>query len=107
MEQNIFSLILIIVVVTFSVLQARYLRADRSVFTQWAKENGRMLMMIIFILMIVVVNFGSNIQTFMESHHGYKYGFLMICVLGMLEILRLRDPEKEKLDFIQRLMGKK
>jgi hypothetical protein len=39
----------------------------------------------------------------MASHHGYKYGFIMICVLGIVEILRIeKDPEKHGL--ISRLL---
>ena len=39
----------------------------------WAKENGRALMVTIFLLLIGIVNFGGYMADFMNSHHGYKY----------------------------------
>ncbi len=38
-------------------------------------------MVTIFLLLIGIVNFGGYIADFMNGHHGYKYGFIMICVL--------------------------
>ncbi len=101
-ESGIFTLILIVVVGGFAVLQTKYLHADHSVFSEWAKANGRELMITIFVLAILIVNFGGNITDFMNAHHEYKYGFIMICVLGILEILRLEE-DKEKHSFIRRL----
>lgn len=101
-ESSIFTLLLIIVVGAFAVLQTKYLQADHSVFAEWAKAHGRELMITIFMLLILVANFGGKITDFMYSHHGYKYGFIMICVLGILEILRL-EPEKEKHGLLKRL----
>lgn len=89
-ESSIFSLLLILVVGSFAVLQTKYLHANHSVFADWAKENGRALMVTIFLLLIGIVNFGGYIADFMSSHHGYKYGFIMICVLWILEIVRLK-----------------
>lgn len=80
-ESSIFTLLLIAVVGGFAFLQAKYLRGDYSAFGDWAKKNGKSLMIIIFLLLIAVTNFGGNITTFMSMHHGYKYGFMMICVL--------------------------
>lgn len=90
-ESSIFTGILFVVVGGFAVLQAKYLKADHSVFAEWAKSHGRTLMITIFLLLILIVNFGGKITEFMNSHHGYKYGFIMICVLGILEILRLKE----------------
>jgi hypothetical protein len=85
------------------MLQTKYLKTDHSVFAEWAKYNGKTLMVSIFLLLILIVNFGGKITDFMSAHHGYKYGFIMICVLGILEILRI-EPEKEKHSFLARLM---
>ncbi len=104
-ESSIFTLLLIIVVGGFAWLQTRYLRPDHSAFASWARDHGRSLMVTIFLLLILVVNFGGKISEFMNSHHGYKYGFIMICVLGILEILRL-EQDGEKHGFIKRLFGK-
>jgi YjbE family integral membrane protein len=93
-ESTIFSLILIAVVTGFAWLQTKYLKPDHSGFTQWAKEHWRILMVTIFMLLILIVNFGGQISGFMSSHHGYKYGFIMICVLGILEIVRLREKKR-------------
>ena len=49
-------------------------------------------MVTIFLLLILIVNFGGKISEFMTSHHGYKYGFIMICILGILEVMRLEEP---------------
>ncbi len=104
-ESSIFTLLLIFVVGGFAVLQTKYLKPDHSAFTDWARENGKSLMVSIFILLILVTNFGGKITEFMNSHHGYKYGFIMICVLGILEILRIEeDPEKNS--FLRRLFGR-
>lgn len=80
-ESSIFTLLLIVVVGGFAFLQAKYLRGDYSAFGEWAKKNGKALMISIFLLLIAVTNFGGDITAFMDSHHGYKYGFIMICVL--------------------------
>lgn len=104
-ESSIFTLILIAVVGGFAVLQTKYLRPDHSAFAEWAQSHGRALMISIFLLLILVVNFGSQIHTFMSSHHGYKYGFIMICILGILEILRLREEKKiEERSLLQRVL---
>lgn len=89
-ESNIFTLLLIAVVGCFAWLQTKYLKTDESVFSEWAKSHGKLLMVSLFLLLIAIVNFGGQIASFMASHHGYKYGFIMICVLGILEILRIR-----------------
>ncbi len=91
-ESSIFTLLLIVVVGGFAVLQAKYLKVDHSVFASWARSHGRTLMVTIFLLMIGIVNFGGRITEFMGTHHGYKYGFIMICVLGILEVMRLEEP---------------
>lgn len=91
-ESSIFTLLLILVIGGFAVLQAKYLKPDHSAFAEWASAHGRTLMVTIFLLLILIVNFWSNISVFMSSHHGYKYGFIMICVLGILEVVRLREP---------------
>lgn len=102
-ESSIFTILLILVVGGFAILQTKYLKADRSVFAEWAKANGRALMVTIFLLLILIVNFWGKITDFMSTHHGYKYGFIMICVLWILEIVRLEEVGKEKLSFIKRL----
>jgi predicted tellurium resistance membrane protein TerC len=56
-ESSVFSIILILVVSGFAILQTKYLRADHSVFAEWASKNGRILMITIFLLLILVVNF--------------------------------------------------
>ena len=104
-ESSIFTLLLIIVVGGFAFLQTKYLRPDHSAFADWAKSNGKSLMVTIFILLILVTNFWGKITEFMNSHHGYKYGFIMICVLGILEIIRIED-EPEKHGFLRRLFEK-
>jgi len=98
-------MLLIVVVGSFAILQTKYLHSDHSRFANFAKENGRTLMVTIFILLILVVNFGGKVNDFMNAHHGYKYGFIMICVLGILEILRM-DDEREKRNFLMRLFLK-
>jgi YjbE family integral membrane protein len=92
-ESSIFTLLLIAVVGAFAVLQTKYLRPNHSSFAEWAKDHGRSLMVTIFLLLILIVNFGGKITEFMSTHHGYKYGFIMICVLGILEIVRLREKK--------------
>jgi YjbE family integral membrane protein len=92
-ESSIFTGILFVVVGGFAILQAKYLKADHSLFAEWAKAHGRTLMITIFLLLILIVNFGGKITEFMNSHHGYKYGFIMICVLGILEIIRLKEKK--------------
>lgn len=72
-ESSIFSLLLILVVSAFAILQTKYLHTNHSVFADWAKENGRALMVTIFLLLIGIVNFGGYMADFMNSHHGYKY----------------------------------
>jgi uncharacterized membrane protein YdjX (TVP38/TMEM64 family) len=104
-ESSIFTILLIFIIGGFAILQSKYLRTDHSVFAEWASNNGKTLMVTIFVLLILIVNFGTKITEFMNSHHGYKYGFIMICVLGILEILRI-EKEKEKHGLIARLMGK-
>ena len=104
-ESSIFTLLLIVIVGGFAILQTRYLKPDSSTFGNWAKSNGKTLMVTIFILLIAVVNFGGKITDFMTTHHGYKYGFIMICVLGILEILRIEE-EPEKHGLLKRLFGK-
>jgi uncharacterized membrane protein YdjX (TVP38/TMEM64 family) len=102
-ESSVFTFLLIAVVAGFAILQAKYLKPDYSAFTEWAKTHGRILMVTIFLLLIGIVNFGGQVSTFMSSHHGYKYGFIMICVLGILEIVRIEDispktiPERKSL----------
>ncbi len=104
-ESSVFTLLLIFVVSGFAILQTKYLKPNHSAFTDWSKENGKTLMVSIFILLILMTNFGTRITEFMNSHHGYKYGFIMICVLGILEILRIEeDPEKNS--FLKRLFGR-
>jgi YjbE family integral membrane protein len=105
-ESSLFLLILISVVAGFAWLQTKYLKPNYSVFTEWAKSNGRTLMVTIFLLLIGLVNFGGQISTFMSSHHGYKYGFIMICILGILEIVRIREPATiaEKKSLLQRIL---
>lgn len=110
-ESSLFTLLLIVVVGGFAVLQTKFMKADKSVFAEWARDHGRALMVTIFLLLILIVNFGGKITDFMTSHHGYKYGFIMICVLGILEVLRLQEPdtdagEKIKRTFLQRLFGR-
>lgn len=95
-ESSIFTILLILVVGGFAWLQTKYLRSDYSAFGEWAKKNGKTLMVTIFILLILVTQFGGHITGFMSSHHGYKYGFIMICVLGILEILRIQDSTEKK-----------
>ncbi len=88
-ESSIFTVILIFIIGWFAILQSKYLKTDHSVFAEWAAHNGKTLMVTIFMLLILIVNFGTKITEFMDGHHGYKYGFIMICVLGILEILRI------------------
>jgi uncharacterized membrane protein YdjX (TVP38/TMEM64 family) len=104
-ESSIFTVLLIIVVGGFALLQTKYLKPDHSAFADWVTANGKTLMVTIFVLLILIVNFGGKITDFMSAHHGYKYGFLMICVLGILEILRI-EKDSEKHGFLARLMGK-
>jgi YjbE family integral membrane protein len=104
-ESSIFTLLLILVVGWFAILQTKYLKPDHSVFADWAKEHGKILMVTIFMLLILVTQFGGQVSTFMSTHHGYKYGFIMICVLGILEILRIEE-DREKHSFIKRLFWK-
>lgn len=92
-ETTIFTWILILVVWGFSVLQTKYLMVDYSWFGEWAKRNGKILMICIFLFLILLATLGDKIYVLLNSHHGYKYGVIMIAVLGMLEILRIRDPE--------------
>jgi YjbE family integral membrane protein len=92
-ETSIFTGILFVVVGGFAILQAKYLKADHSLFAEWSKAHGRTLMVTIFLLLILIVNFGGKITEFMNSHHWYKYGFIMICVLGILEIIRLKEKK--------------
>ncbi|GAB0174483.1 MAG: hypothetical protein HHAS10_03620 [Candidatus Altimarinota bacterium] len=94
-ESSLFTFLLIAVVGGFAVLQTKYLHADKSAFAEWARNHGRTLMVSIFLLLILIVNFGGKITDFMASHHGYKYGFIMICVLGILEVVRLKDRDSE------------
>lgn len=72
-ESSVFTLLLIVVVGGFAFLQARYLKPDHSAFYDWAEANGKTLMVTIFLLLILVTNFGGKITDFMASHHGYKY----------------------------------
>lgn len=104
-ESSIFTLLLIMVVSGFAWLQTKYLRPDHSAFADWARANGRILMVTIFILLILVTQFGGQISTFMMSHHGYKYGFIMICVLGILEVIRIEE-DSEKHGFLRRLFSR-
>ncbi len=93
-ESSIFTIILIFVIGWFAILQSKYLKTDHSIFAEWAGRNGKTLMVTIFMLLILIVNFGTKITEFMSSHHGYKYGFIMICILGILEILRIESNKK-------------
>lgn len=43
-ESSVFSLLLIVVVGGFAFLQTKYLRSDYSAFGEWAKRNGKALM---------------------------------------------------------------
>ena len=104
-ESSIFTIMLIFIIGWFAILQSKYLKTDHSVFANWASKNGKALMVTIFILLILIVNFGTKITEFMSTHHGYKYGFIMICILWILEILRI-EPEKEKHTLLSRLMGR-
>ncbi len=104
-ESSIFTILLIVIIGGFAILQSKYLRTDHSVFADWAGKNGKTLMVTIFILLILIVNFGTKITEFMEAHHGYKYGFIMICVLGILEILRI-EKDNKKSGPLSKLMGK-
>ncbi len=104
-ESSIFTLLLIFVVGWFAILQTKYLKPDHSIFANWAKEHGKILMVTIFMLLILVTQFWGQVSTFMNTHHGYKYGFIMICVLGILEILRIEE-DREKHSFIKRLFWK-
>lgn len=90
-ESSFFTFLLILVVGGFAILQTKYLNADKSLFAEWSRNHGRALMISIFLLLILIVNFGGKITDFMASHHGYKYGFIMICILGILEVLRLKE----------------
>lgn len=92
-ETSLFTFILILVVGSFAFLQTKYLKSNYSAFGEWAKEHGKSLMVTIFLLLILVTQFGAYISNFMSTHHGYRYGFIMICVLGILEILRIRDDK--------------
>jgi predicted tellurium resistance membrane protein TerC len=105
-EQTIFTLLLVGIISLFAVLQTRYLRADRSAFATWAKEHGRILMITIFFLLILAIEFGAQISAYMSANHGYKYGFFMICVLGILEVLRLQEPSG-RTGIVDRIFGKK
>ncbi len=97
-ESSIFTMLLIVVVGWFAILQTKYLKTDHSSFSDWASANGKALMVSIFLLLILIVNFGGQVSDFMESHHGYMYGFIMICVLGILEIVRIwKGDTKSKL----------
>lgn len=104
-ESSIFTFLLVLVVWWFAILQTKYLKPDHSIFANWAKEHGKILMVTIFMLLILVTQFGGQVSTFMSTHHGYKYGFIMICVLGILEILRIEE-DREKHSFIKRLFWK-
>jgi YjbE family integral membrane protein len=95
-ESSVFLMILIAVVTGFAWLQTKYLRPNYSAFTEWASRHGRILMVSIFLLLISIVNFWGQITAFMNSHHGYKYGFIMICVLGILEVVRIREEKNLK-----------
>lgn len=102
-ESSIFSLILIVVIGGFAFLQTKYLKPDHSRFSDWAEANGKTLMVTIFLLLILVTNFGGKITDFMSSHHGYKYGFIMICILGILEIMRI-EKDGTKPGIITRIL---
>lgn len=60
-ESTIFTLLLIIVVGSFAVLQTRYFRSDYSAFGEWARAHGKSLMVTIFMLLILVSQFGAEI----------------------------------------------
>lgn len=104
-ESSIFTILLILIVGWFAILQTKYLKTDHSIFSDWAWANGKTLMVSIFLLLILIVNFWGKITDFMNSHHGYKYGFIMICVLGIIEILRI-EKDSEKHGLISRLFGR-
>ena len=56
-ESSIFTFLLIAVVGGFAILQTKYLKPDHSAFEEWARAHGRTLMVTIFLLLIIVVNF--------------------------------------------------
>ncbi len=89
-ESSIFTILLIAIVWAFAILQTKYLKANHSTFAEWATEHWRILMISIFLLLIGIVQFWWYISDFMSQHHWYKYGFFMICVLWILEIVRLK-----------------
>lgn len=86
----IFNFILILVILVFSVLQAKFLKANHSTFTEWVANNWRILMITIFILFISIAMFWNKVYTFLQSHHGYYYWLIMISCLWILEVLRLK-----------------
>lgn len=88
---HIFLFLMFLLVSLFGVLQAKYLSANHSVFAEWAKANGRILMITNFILLLILTTVGGSIHAFLVSHHGYYYGIIMISILGILEILRLKE----------------
>ena len=107
-ESSLFTLLLIFVIGGFAILQTKYLKPDHSAFAEWASAHGRTLMVTIFLLLILIVNFWSRISEFMGSHHGYKYGFIMICILGILEIVRLKEAWSEHTPwFMDKLLRRK
>jgi YjbE family integral membrane protein len=89
-ESNAFLLFLAAIVSGFAILQAKHINTDPLGFAEWAKKNGKVLMMCLFILAIITVSIGDIITQFMDAHHGYKYGCIMICVLGIMEMFRMK-----------------
>lgn len=87
---HLFTLLLFLVVTIFAILQAKYLDAKHDMFLEWAKNNGRILMIAFFMLLILLATSGGMIQEFLQSNHGYYYGIIIISILGIMEILRLK-----------------
>lgn len=87
---HLFTLLLFVVVAVFAILQTTYLDAKHDIFLEWAKKNGKFLMIGFFLLLILIATSGSTIQAFLQSHHGYYYGIIIVSVLGIMEILRLK-----------------
>ena len=97
MQDSIFNLLLIVLVVTFSILQTKSFQPNEKVFLEWVSKNGKILMVMFFVLLLIVVNVWDKIHEIFNAHHWYKYGMTIICVLWMLEVMRIREVEKKSL----------